>query len=323
MLFSEAIRTALELEMQRDERLIIIGQGVRSPFYVGNSMKDLDKLFGPHRIIDSPVSENGVTGMALGYSLKKKPIVVIHPRMDFMILAMDSIVNAAAKWRYSLNWSDPIPLTIRTMINRGGEQGAQHSQALHGWLGNIPGLRVVMPSQPKDAFELLIQSIQCPDPTVYIEDRWSYDLNEEFDLNNNLPPLEDEGPRKISSGKELTVVGIGHSTNIVRDALQFCSQPEDVEIYDLRIIRPLKLETIFDSLRVTKRLLVVDAAWKQSSTASEIICQVAENENIHLRSKPRRINLPDCPAPTSSSLEGRYYFSSNYVAKIIDEIIED
>ena len=132
--------------------MVVIGQGVWSPFYVGSSMDGLESKYGKNRIIDTPVSENGVTGFALGAAITGTPTVVIHPRMDFMILAMDSIVNAAAKWRYSLNSTSPIPLTIRTIINRGGEQGAQHSQALHSWFAHTPGLRVVMPSCPSDGF---------------------------------------------------------------------------------------------------------------------------------------------------------------------------
>ena len=181
MKFVEAIRNAIFDSMQADPEMHILGQGVWSPFYVGSSMDGIESTFGRSRVIDTPVSENAVTGLALGAAISGQSTLVIHPRIDFMILAMDPLVNAAAKWRYSLDYETPIPLTIRAIINRGGEQGAQHSQALHSWFSHIPGLRVVMPSSPRDAYYLLRQSIECPDPVVFIEDRWSYDFEESFE----------------------------------------------------------------------------------------------------------------------------------------------
>ena len=321
--YVEAVRLALESELRQNSDLLAVGQGVWSPFYVGSSMKDLDKVFGKSRVIDTPVSENGVTGMALGYALMGKPIVVIHPRMDFMILALDAIVNAAAKWRYSLNWKTPIPLTIRAMINRGGEQGAQHSQALHSWLAHIPGLEVVMPSQPQDAYQLLIQSIRSPNPTIYIEDRWSYELDKPINYWEHLPSLSKEGPRVISPGSEITVIGIGHATNLALGAIDQLGISKKIELIDLRIIRPLKLETIIDSLTKTKRLLVIDCAWGHSGVAGEIIASIMERLDFPLLTKPQRIVLPDSPAPTSSTLEKAYYFQKSHVAQKIMQMLDE
>jgi len=320
--FVDSIRLAFENELARDKDLIVIGQGVWSPFYVGSSMKDLDKKFGKERIIDTPVSENAVTALALGYALMEKPIVVIHPRMDFMILALDAIVNAAAKWRYSLDWKTPIPLTIRAMINRGGEQGAQHSQALHSWLSHVPGLRVVMPSQPQDAYELLVQSIRSPDPTIFIEDRWSYDINSEFTFNQNLQPLALEGPKVLVEGSQITVVGIGHSTNLIIDSLEFLRGRGIAEVIDLRVVKPLKIETILSSLAKTKRLLVVDASWNDSGVAGEVISMVMEKIDFQLKLQPQRLTLPESPAPTSSSLESAYYISGSEIHKKIEKMLK-
>lgn len=320
--FVDSIRLAFENELARDKDLIVIGQGVWSPFYVGSSMKDLDKKFGKERIIDTPVSENAVTALALGYALMEKPIVVIHPRMDFMILALDAIVNAAAKWRYSLDWKTPIPLTIRAMINRGGEQGAQHSQALHSWFSHVPGLRVVMPSQPQDAYELLVQSIRSPDPTIFIEDRWSYDINSEFTFNQNLQPLALEGPKVLAEGSQITVVGIGHSTNLILDSLEFLKGRGIAEVIDLRVVKPLKIETILKSLEKTKRLLVVDGSWNDSGVAGEVISMVMEKIDFHLKLQPQRLTLPESPAPTSNSLENAYYISGSEIHKKIEKMLK-
>lgn len=196
MIYSEAIRLAMYDSLKIDPKLIVLGQGVWSPFYVGSTMDNMNNVFGTERIMDTPVSENLVTGVGIGAALTGTPAVVIHPRMDFMLLAVDQIVNVAAKWRYTLNQKINMPITIRAIINRGGEQGAQHSQALHSWFAHIPGLRVVMPSTAKDAYFLLRQSILSPDPVLFIEDRWCYEVNEDFDPTTEIGPLELERPKK-------------------------------------------------------------------------------------------------------------------------------
>ena len=151
-----AIREAFQYLLENHAEVFTIGQGLWSPWYVGNSMTDLDKEFGKDRVIDTPVSELATTGAALGAALCGYRPIVIHPRVDFMLLATDQIVTQAAKWRYMFGGDVAVPLTIRGIINRGGEQGAQHSQALHSWFAHIPGLRVVMPATPADARDLLI-----------------------------------------------------------------------------------------------------------------------------------------------------------------------
>ncbi len=320
MKYSESIRAAIKDSLSDLPDLVVLGQGVWSPFYVGNTMDGLAEEFGKSRVIDTPVSENGSTGMALGIATLGFPALVIHPRMDFMIPAMDAIVNAAAKWRYSLNSADPLPLTIRAIINRGGEQGAQHSQALHSWFAHIPGLRVVMPSSPSDAYRLLRQSIYSPDPVIFIEDRWSYELTQHFEMAEFLNPLDCEIPMVLQEGSQITVVGIGHTTNQCADAIRQLGKSRSVELIDLRIVQPLRIEAILNSVKKTGRLLVVDGAWKNSGLAGEIICQVVELLDGPLLCNPSRICLPDSPAPTSRELESAYYFTSEDIAFRINEM---
>ncbi len=157
--YAAAIREGFRYLLSHHAEVFAIGQGLWSPWYVGTTMRDLDTEFGPERVIDTPVSELACTGAALGASLCGYRPIVIHPRMDFMLLATDQIVNQAAKWSYMLGGAQRPALTIRGIINRGGEQGAQHSQALHAWFAHVPGLRVVMPSTQKDARDLLIASV--------------------------------------------------------------------------------------------------------------------------------------------------------------------
>ena len=166
--YGEAIQEGFQYILSENEKSFVIGQGLWSPWYVGNSMRDLDKEFGKKRIIDTPVSELATTGAAIGAGLNGYSVVVVHPRMDFMLLAADQIVNQAAKWRHMLGGQISPNVTFRAIINRGGEQGAQHSQALHSWYSHIPGLRVVMPAFASDARDMLIAAAQSPDPVMYI-----------------------------------------------------------------------------------------------------------------------------------------------------------
>ena len=216
------------------DETFVIGQGLWSPWYVGSSMTNLDKKFGVERVIDTPVSESACTGAAVGASLSgMRPIVV--PRMDFMLYAMDAIVNEAAKWRHMTGGQAAVPVTIRSIINRGGEQGAQHSQALHSWFAHIPGLRVVMPATVSDARDLLISSVLCNDPVLFIDDRWLYDQKDY--LNEvEIIPLSQITPKCLHEGVDLTIVGLGYGTKCAFDSLTELSQRGiSAEIIDLRV----------------------------------------------------------------------------------------
>src|SRR5438067_13510191 len=190
--YADAIREAHAQLLASDARVFVVGQGLWSPWYVGSSMRDLDTEFGRHRIIDSPVSESAITGTAIGAAIAGMRPIVVHPRMDFMLLATDAVVNQAANWSYMFAGQAGAPVVIRAIVNRGGEQGAQHSQALHAIFAHIPGLRVVMPATVADARDLLIASVLGDSPVMFIDDRWLYDLKE------NLPPVK---PMRLADQK--------------------------------------------------------------------------------------------------------------------------
>src|SRR6185295_4552687 len=163
---------ALHQSMTSDPDVVLIGQGVKSPWYVGNTCRNLVRDFGEQRVIDSPVSENGVTGVAVGAAIAGLRAVVVHPRMDFMLYAIDPIVNQAANWRYMSGGHSHAPVVIWGIVNRGGEQAAQHSQALQAWYAHVPGLKVVAPSTAYDAKGLLVAAIRDNNPVIYLTDRW-------------------------------------------------------------------------------------------------------------------------------------------------------
>lgn len=321
--YGTAILSAFEYLLEKYPEVFVIGQGLWSPWYVGNSMTDLDKKFGVERIIDTPVSESACTGAAVGASLAGMKPIVVHPRMDFMIYAMDAVVNQAAKWSHMLGGQAHPGVTIRSIINRGGEQGAQHSQALHAWFAHVPGLRVVMPSTVADARDLLIASVLCPDPVMYIDDRWLYEQEDD------LPPvveldLAQQKPCVSRSGTDITIVGTSHASLLAREAaIRVSSENISAEVIDVRVLNPFFVDDIVESVKKTRNLLVVDSGTLSGGFSGEIIAKVIERLPVDcLKAPPLRIALPDAPAPTSRVLEKKYYTSSDDVVSAVRKILQ-
>jgi pyruvate/2-oxoglutarate/acetoin dehydrogenase E1 component len=321
--YGTAIRSAFEYLLDNYPEFFIIGQGLWSPWYVGNTMTDLDKKYGEHRVIDTPVSESAVTGLAVGASLCGSMPVVVHPRIDFMLYAMDPIVNQAAKWAHMTGGSSHPGLTVRCIINRGGEQGAQHSQSLHSWFTHIPGLRVVMPYSVEDARDLLIASVLCKDPVIFIDDNWLYKEEAELKPITEMKLTSIE-PKVICKGSDITIVGSSYATKLAVETANELklSYGFSSDVIDLRVLSPLSNKNIINSVLKTKNLVVIDGGTKTSGYAAEIITSVVENIPANtLNSKPLRLTLPDSPAPTSKVLENAYYPNiSDMVNKIISNI---
>jgi pyruvate dehydrogenase E1 component beta subunit len=319
--YGTAILAAFEYLLATYPEVFVIGQGLWSPWYVGNSMTDLDKKFGKSRIIDTPVSESACTGAAVGASLAGMKPIVVHPRIDFMLYAMDALVNQAAKWSHMVGGQAHPGLTVRAIINRGGEQGAQHSQALQAWFAHIPGLRVVMPSTVADARDLLIASVLSPDPVVYIDDRWLYDQTDD------LPPVREIDlsgvrPQVLAEGRDITVVASSHATRLALEAREvLAAEGLSVEVLDMRVLNPWHGELLATSAARTGRLLAVDGGWRTCGIAAEVLATVAERlPPGALRASPTRITLPDAPAPTSRVLEQAYYPTTETLVRRIREL---
>ena len=304
--YGQAIREGLYQALEADSMVFAIGQGLWSPWYVGNSMQDLDKSFGKDRIIDSPVSENGITGIAIGAALGGMRPIVIHPRMDFMLLAIDQIVNEAANWHYIFGGESNVPIVIRSIINRGGEQGAQHSQALYSWFMHIPGLKVVAPSTAYDAKGLMLASIADNNPVIYVDDRWLYDHSAVVPQEPYEIPI---GKANIDfQGSDVTLVGISYMAQESREAAKALREDSiSVEVIDLRSHSTLDTTHILRSVHKTGSLIIADGAWATCGASAEIAAVVAQQGFQYLKSPIERITLPECPAPTSKNLEDAYY----------------
>lgn len=291
--------------MEKDSGVFIIGEGVPDPKGIFGTTLGLRKKFGGKRVMDMPVAENAVTGIMIGAAIAGMRPVMTHQRMDFMLYAMDQIINNAAKWKYMFGGRS-VPLVIRTIIGRGWGQGAQHSQNLQALFAHIPGLKVVMPATAYDAKGLLVSSIEDDGPVIFIEHRWLHDTTGYVPRELYRVPLGKCG--KVRSGDALTIVSHSYMTiEALKAAGILEKEGIAAEIIDLRTIKPLDLAAIFRSVRKTGRLLVLDADWKTAGLAAEIIASVAENAGLKLKRPPARITFPDIPTPTSSALSKFYY----------------
>lgn len=321
--YGDSIRLGFEYILQNNPKSMVMGQGLWSPWYVGNSMTDLDKKFGKNRVIDTPVSELATTGAAIGAGLCGYSVIMVHPRMDFAILAADQIVNQAAKWRHMLGNQGSPNVTFRTIINRGGEQGAQHSQALHSWFAHIPGLRVLMPSNAQDARDMLIAASMSEDPVLYIDDRWCYDETMELGAVINTE-IETFTPSVRKCGTDVTVVASGYSTV---QALRVADRLKHVsgiscEVIDIRQINPVDYSEIIKSINKTGLLCVVDGGWSNCGLAGEIIASAVENINPQVFKKcPVRLTLTASPAPSAANLEKAYYTTDEDIEEAIVRLV--
>jgi len=319
--YSLAINEALHQMMAHDPSVFLIGQGVKSPWYVGNTAKGLLRIFGAERVIDTPVSENAITGAAVGSALVGMRPVVVHPRVDFMMYAMDPVINEAANWHYMFGGALSVPVVIWAIVNRGGEQAAQHSQALHALFTHVPGLKVVMPSTPYDAKGLMVAAIRDGNPVVYLDDRWLYNLEGEVPEEIYSVPIGKGIIRREGTGVTLVA-----TSTMVNESLKASEDLKkegvDVEVIDLRSVKPLDEMLLFESVKKTGRLVIADGGWKTCGIAAEISALVSENIFEYVKSPIVRVTLPDTPAPASSILESAYYPTSQKIVCAAKSILK-
>jgi pyruvate dehydrogenase E1 component beta subunit len=318
--YAQAIREAHAQLLATDPRVFVVGQGLWSPWYAGTSMQDLDRDFGRERIIDSPVAENATTGAAIGAALAGMRPIVFHPRMDFMLLAVDPVINQAANWSYMFAGRVSVPVVFRAVINRGGEQGAQHSQALQAMFMHVPGLKVVMPSTPYDAKGLLIAAVSDDNPVLYIDDRWLYDATGDVPETMYTVPIGEAAVRR--RGRDVTIVA---TSCMAAEAMKAVATLEgrgiDPELIDLRSIKPWDRDTVFASVSRTGRLIVADAGWQTAGVAAEIVAAVACEIFDALKAPAVRVCLPDLPAPVSRPIEAAYYVGADDLVAAVEKTL--
>lgn len=317
--YSLAINEAFHQMMAADASVFLIGQGVKSPWYVGNTAQGLLARFGAERVIDTPVSENGITGAAVGAAIAGMKPIVVHPRMDFMFYAFDPIINEAANWFYMNGGKAAVPVVFWGVINRRGEQAAQHSQAIHALFAHIPGLKVVMPATAYDAKGLMISAIQDPNPVVFVDERMLYGM--EGSVPEEMYSIEIGKGYVRREGKDVTIVAVSLMVHeALKAADKLLTEGIDVEVIDLRTIKPLDRELILTSIRKTGRLVIADVGWHSFGISAEIAAMAAGEAFGLMKAPVVRVALPDCPAPASKVLEDAYYPTAKDIVAAVRKV---
>ncbi len=304
--YAAALMEALELALSSDERVFVMGQGVDDPVGMFGITKDLDKKYGADRVFDTPLSENALTGVAVGAALAGMRPVYMHNRPDFLLLAMDQIVNHASKWSYMFGGCSHVPLVIWACVGRGWGGAAQHTQTLQGLFNHVPGLRLVMPTRPYDAKGLLITAIADDNPVIILEHRFLFRQNGYVPEGLYTIPFGRGVIRK--PGKDVTIVAISYMVvEALAAAQELQKQGIDAEVIDPRTLRPLDEEMILSSLQKTGRLIVADTGWKTGGAGAEIAAMAAEKGFAYLKAPIKRVACPDVPTPAGYTLEARFY----------------
>lgn len=296
----------MDVCMAKDPNVFVIGLGASDAAAIFGSTKGLVQKYGATRVLDVPVSEAALAGVAVGAALRGMRPVMTHIRLEFAILALDQLVNQAAKWHYMFGGQASVPMVIRMVVGRGWGQGPQHSQSLQSWFAHVPGLKVVMPATPYDAKGMLISAIEDNNPVVFIEHRWLYDVHGPVPEGIYRVPL---GTSNIlREGRHVTVAATSYMTlEAVRAANELAGEDLELEIVDIRTLNPFDESLVVQSVKKTGRLIVADTGWRSVGFAAEVIARVVEQCMDSLEAPPVRITLPDLPTPTTRALANYYY----------------
>lgn len=318
--FYQAIQEAFDVTMTAHEDVCLVGVGLIDPRAVWDTIKGLLDKYGRDRVIEGPLAEQMLTGFAFGAALTGLRPVLIHHRVDFLPLTFDQIVNHAAKWSYMFGGQQNVPMVIRGVVGRGWGNGPQHTQSLHGLCASIPGLKVVVPSNARDAKGLMISAILDNEPVIYIDHRWLHQDEGEVEEGIFTEPL---GKIKVvSEGEDLTLVAVGPMVQeSIKAANLFQKVGISVEVIDLRTLHPIDWDGILTSVEKTGRLVVADSDWRCASVASTIVAEVTMRAFSDLKAAPSVVTWPDHPVPSSYGVESSYYPMAKEIVKAIAEVI--
>ena len=318
--YVEAIREGTDLEMQRDESVIVFGLDVDDPKAIQGTTHGLAARYGSERVFGTPLSEDAMTGVAIGMALAGLRPIHVHIRMDFLLLAMNQLVNVAAKSRYMYGGQVHVPMVVRSMIGKSWGQGAQHSQGLYAYFMHVPGLKVVAPTTPYDAKGCLIHAIRDDDPVLYIEHRILH-------FQKGQVP---EAPYEVAPGKarivieggDVTLVGISHmQLECLRAQRYLQSVGVKAEVIDPIWLSPLDIDTIVDSVRKTGKLCVVDNGWTTCGAGAEIASLVVERLQGSREVRIRRLGFAPVTCPPTPPLEDLFYPNGRTIASAAYDLV--
>ena len=311
--FAKAINEAIEAAMKKDNRVILIGLGVDDPKGVFGTTLNIHKKRRKN-VFDMPTAENAFTGIGLGLAISNFKPIIVHQRVEFSLLSIEQIFNQIAKWFYMSGGKINVPIVIRLIIGKGWGQGPQHSQSLEAIFSHIPGLKVVCPSNANDAKGLLLNSILDPDPVIFFEHRWLHQTSSLVPIKNYLIPI---GKAKIlNKGDDITLISFSYGIIECLKSLAYLKKNKiNPEIIDLRSLRPLDSKKIINSVKKTKKVLIIDNGMVKNGISAEVSAII--NENCKDKIKIKRIGVVDSPIPSSPALAKFAYPDKNLIIKNI------
>ena len=318
--FREVIAQAMSEEMRKDESIYLIGEEVAEYNGAYKASKGMLDEFGPKRVIDSPISELGFTGISIGAAMNGNRPIVEFMTFNFSMVAIDQIISNAATMYQMSGGQWNIPIVFRGPTASAGQLGATHSQAFESWYANCPGLKVVVPSNPYDAKGLLKTAIQDNDPVIFMESEQMYGDKMEIPEEEYYLPIGKADIKR--EGSDVTLVTFGKITKLALQATEDLAKENiSVEVVDLRTIRPLDYDTIINSVKKTNRLVILEEAWPFGSVASEVTYMVQQKAFDFLDAPIKRITTPDTPAPYSAPLFAEWFPKVEEVKEEIKKVL--
>lgn len=315
--YRDAINLALKEEMRRDERVFVYGIDVADHKRIFGTTSGLVEEFGPERCFSTPLSEDAMTGFGLGAAMNGMRPVHVHIRVDFLMLAMNQLVNMVSCTQYGTDGKLHAPLVVRAVIGRGWGQTFQHNKAMQSAFAHVPGLKVYMPTTPSDAHDMLAAAIRDDNPVIFLEHRWLYDVSEE------LSALEDiEDCRIMRQGKDLTIAATSWMAVEAMQAAQVLKEcGVETEVINVRSVSPLRMEKILESVRKTKRLIVADNDWLNCGFSAEIAARVYDGCFQSLKSPIIRLGFAPAPCPCTRCLENQFYAGAEQIIRQAESML--
>ncbi len=314
--YCEAIKEAIDQEMDRDSRVFNYGIGVTDHKGVFGTTIDLHKKYGDHRCFDTPIAEESMMGFGLGAALGGLRPIFNHIRVDFLLLAMNQIYNMVSSYRYMSGGQFDVPLVVRAVIGRGWGQGSQHSKSLHSIFSHIPGLKVILPTTPYDAKGMLIAAIRDNNPVICIEHRWLYWQKGHVPLDPYT--VEIGCPQIIREGRDVSLVCLSWMTAEASHAAKILSRYGiEAEIVDVRSLQPLDDSIIVESVKKTKRCVIADCDWINYGASAEIASRIYAKCYDKLECSIDRLGFAFTPCPTARHLENEFYAGAKEIVSSV------
>lgn len=319
--YAEAEKEVLIHKMTQDNNMLMMGQGINDEDALFGVTTGLHKIFGKERIFDTPIAENGMMGVAIGAAMSGMRVLYMHNRPDFLMMAMDQIVNHAAKYRYMSGGGIKVPLVIWAATGQGWGAAAQHSQSIHGMLLQIPGLKIVMPSTPSDAKGLLTTALEDENPVLFLEHRKLFEQTEYVPKNEYKIPFGKGTVKRV--GCDVTIIAI---SAMVREAIEAAKELENkgisAEIIDLRTVKPYDKEILVQSVRKTKKVVIADTSWEMGSVAKELSHFLYSEFFGYLEHTIEVVALPNVPTPASYVLEEAFYKDKKDIIDAVYKVMD-